>query len=817
MQTKKYLQFQSDIYSPSVRKILLRLAGFLFLCLLLFSACMVFTANILMANFGKKQIDENEILLEYLSSALPINADDLFYENIDAPMEERFSSSALTHFFFSTDKYPVEEGFSSYLENSLTDFVDSSKYISGAVVYASTTNTYVASKNFASEQNMDSKTFLNDMIFKYNSNTLEKSQIADRKSNTFLFQLENQTILSKDLTTLAGTPHAIMFVFLDMDQFASSIYKSITSVPYKISIYDSYNNFLYSNSREDQETVKNYLLRLSAQEAPLEQTSSHNYLYCRSNLLRFQYILEISRGALSSEPANPILFYGITVAAVLLLSLLMLSLFLIRFGRPAARLVSSFASADTASSLLPSSTFELLEQQIETMLQENLALKKIVAATSSEAVSSLFSRLIAGQQIGKEETLITLDNTDYGFQLNDIYIAGILYHSGQDFLSAESRFRILNLLNIVFKEFKEKSSVNIYAFLYDEKTIAIVASFVFGTSIASGKAKINALKEHITEALTYSTIPMMLAFGNMYSSIFDLPFSYNEAFRGIHYMVEAVSATAASAANPVQETYPSKSTDFYADDSSENYDEAEENTESQVPSQDFLELIYRRAEQIAKLIWDEKDDQVQSLIERTIEDIFQSDTFSDQAGNCKRLVSAVTSHMISYPFVSDTHLSDVYNQLSVKLKEEGFTSDDLKANVQESLYILCSDFSEALKKQRNPYIMAAQDYIRQHYGSPELSLEEIAENLKIAPNYLSTIFSKNLGKRLFEYINEYRLEKSIELLLNTEKSINDISIESGFGSSRNYIRIFKKYKGLPPGAYRKQHQEQRTSIESEEG
>lgn len=129
--------------------------------------------------------------------------------------------------------------------------------------------------------------------------------------------------------------------------------------------------------------------------------------------------------------------------------------------------------------------------------------------------------------------------------------------------------------------------------------------------------------------------------------------------------------------------------------------------------------------------------------------------------------------------------------------------------MRKALDTLCQDFSDALKKLRNPYILAAQDYIEQNYSNPDLSLEEIAESLKIAPNYLSTIFSKNLGIKLFEYVNEHRLEKSIELLLGTDKTVNDISMECGFGSSRNYIRIFKKYKDNTPGAYRKQHRPQK--------
>ena len=149
-------------------------------------------------------------------------------------------------------------------------------------------------------------------------------------------------------------------------------------------------------------------------------------------------------------------------------------------------------------------------------------------------------------------------------------------------------------------------------------------------------------------------------------------------------------------------------------------------------------------------------------------------------------------------------MSNVYDDLATTI-QNGASSEELKSSLLSALNTLCQDFSEILKKQRNPYIIAAQEYIGANYSNPDLSLEEIAENLKIAPNYLSTIFSKNLGIKLFEYVNEYRLEKSIELLLHTDKTVNEISTECGFGSSRNYIRIFKKYKDNTPGAYRKQH------------
>lgn len=818
MKKRKQTHTHSEFYTPQTYKNIICFNGFFFILLLGFSILLILTFNLISTTFGSTPLDENEILSEYVTASLPTNADNLFTEHIDRSMEEQFNSSVLTNFYFSTNNYPFEEGLIPYIETALTDYVDNAEFISGAVVYASTTNTYITSNNYAPDNDPKTKGFMDTMIYAYNSNTLKRTQIPDRKSNTFLFQYEENIVLSKDLTTLAGTPHAIMFVFLDMDALSSSIYHSITSVPYKVSIFDANSNKLYSNSDLSSSTLADYLTRLSVSDNPLERKGNLNFIYCHSNILGFQYILEIQRDAISKTPEHPVMFFSISVLAIVLISLFMCILIFFTLGIPMAQLFSTFCSPETVASILPPKAFRVLTKQINSTVQENLALRKIVAVTSSEAVTSLFSRLIAGHKLEEEEIKITLENTDFGFRPDDIYIAGILYHSGQDFLNVENRHRILNFLNETFKEFKKTNDVNICSFLYDDRTIAIVASFVYGISIAKGKAKINALKEQINETMGYSSIPMMLAFGNMYSSILDLSFSYNEAFRGIHYMIEAASVSTNAAASVLPATLEdnSKFDESHSMKPKANDTAAvtDSNQEDVISPQDFLELIYRRAEQIAKLVWDEKEDQVMGLIERTVEDIIKVGTFPEQTNNCKRLISAVTSHMLSYPFVSDTHLSDVYNQLALQLEGDVSSSNDLKAAVRNALLILCNDFAEALKKQRNPYILAAQEYIKHNYGNPELTLESIAEQLKIAPNYLSTIFSKNLGKRLFEYINEYRLEKSIVLLLSTNKSINDIGVESGFGSSRNYIRIFKKIKGMPPGAYRKQHQEQQTSRET---
>ena len=204
-----------------------------------------------------------------------------------------------------------------------------------------------------------------------------------------------------------------------------------------------------------------------------------------------------------------------------------------------------------------------------------------------------------------------------------------------------------------------------------------------------------------------------------------------------------------------------------------------------------------------------KRDGVPQVLDRTLDAILADPDSTRQEEHAKRLISAITENMITNRFVVHEHLTDVSGQLAEAIRE-GLTGEQLMEQTRQGVYTLCEDLDRVMDKQRNPYINAALEYIDAHYSDPNLSLEEIAESLGIAPNYLSSLFSKSLGKKLFEYVNEVRLEKSIEMLLTTRETVNDIGEKSGFGSPRNFMRQFKKYTDMTPTAYRKQHQNRDT-------
>ena len=92
-------------------------------------------------------------------------------------------------------------------------------------------------------------------------------------------------------------------------------------------------------------------------------------------------------------------------------------------------------------------------------------------------------------------------------------------------------------------------------------------------------------------------------------------------------------------------------------------------------------------------------------------------------------------------------------------------------------------------------------YIYAHFGE-ELSIEMLAEQVFLAPSYLSTIFKKDTGQNLSKFIKECRMEKAKELLEGTHEKIVQISEEVGYANVSYFCQSFREYFGVSPQKFR---------------
>jgi AraC-like DNA-binding protein len=106
---------------------------------------------------------------------------------------------------------------------------------------------------------------------------------------------------------------------------------------------------------------------------------------------------------------------------------------------------------------------------------------------------------------------------------------------------------------------------------------------------------------------------------------------------------------------------------------------------------------------------------------------------------------------------------------------------------------------EYADQQRIKTIMA---YINEHYMD-RITLEEIASLVNISKGECCRFFRRVVKCTVFEYVMNYRINKSIALLKETDLTVSQIADAAGFGSASYYIECFKKQVSCTPKEYRK--------------
>ncbi|KAA8748179.1 AraC family transcriptional regulator [Paenibacillus sp. UASWS1643] len=98
------------------------------------------------------------------------------------------------------------------------------------------------------------------------------------------------------------------------------------------------------------------------------------------------------------------------------------------------------------------------------------------------------------------------------------------------------------------------------------------------------------------------------------------------------------------------------------------------------------------------------------------------------------------------------------------------------------------------------------DYIEQQYAE-EITLPTLAGLICVTPEYFCHLFKKTTGIRPISYVNQVRVNKSKELLLdNVQRGMEDIARQVGFESTSYYGAIFKKLERITPGSFRRSYQ-----------
>ncbi len=97
------------------------------------------------------------------------------------------------------------------------------------------------------------------------------------------------------------------------------------------------------------------------------------------------------------------------------------------------------------------------------------------------------------------------------------------------------------------------------------------------------------------------------------------------------------------------------------------------------------------------------------------------------------------------------------------------------------------------------------DYVATHYRG-DIKVGTIADQLGLTENSFCRFFKKMTQKSFIQFVNEYRINKAAESMHLEDKKVGEVMYESGFNDPSFFNRQFRKYKGVSPLTYMKQHE-----------
>lgn len=118
--------------------------------------------------------------------------------------------------------------------------------------------------------------------------------------------------------------------------------------------------------------------------------------------------------------------------------------------------------------------------------------------------------------------------------------------------------------------------------------------------------------------------------------------------------------------------------------------------------------------------------------------------------------------------------------------------------------LISKNMLSSIYSGRSQIIIKALQFINKNYQE-KISLKDIETNLHVNASYFSTLFKQEMGVTFTDYLNSLKIEHACHLLTETNLSIIDVSLSTGFDDQSYFTKVFKKAKGMTPKAYRAAH------------
>ncbi len=155
------------------------------------------------------------------------------------------------------------------------------------------------------------------------------------------------------------------------------------------------------------------------------------------------------------------------------------------------------------------------------------------------------------------------------------------------------------------------------------------------------------------------------------------------------------------------------------------------------------------------------------------------------------------------PVLSNSYdIPETYAELMTELTEQKpfYIQAAESAVVRLMVEILRNETTEPTKQRSkaDAKLKGLFAKIRDNYA--DYTLADAAAFMNMNQSYLSRFFTERTGMHFMRYVNGVRVENAIDMLECGDNNVTEVATECGFGTIRNFNRIFKLLTGYSPSA-----------------
>ncbi|MGL4911686.1 MAG: response regulator [Romboutsia sp.] len=163
-------------------------------------------------------------------------------------------------------------------------------------------------------------------------------------------------------------------------------------------------------------------------------------------------------------------------------------------------------------------------------------------------------------------------------------------------------------------------------------------------------------------------------------------------------------------------------------------------------------------------------------------------------------LKAIEIFLNVYNYFNDSKIIKGLNEYLERVINKD-TVDDIEDEVINMIMFMQSKLKNT-EESISPIIIKLLQHIEKNYKN-DLNLKEISEKLNVNAIYLGQLFQKETGILFSDYINNFRVNRAKELLIDTSLKASEIGDLVGYANKNYFYRKFKDLVGITPSEWRK--------------